>query len=79
MADFDKESWQYNMMGDYYKLMHDFWNITNNDEYWKSLVDAMEEFGAKYDEQSLGFSRKLALEFGNYMDKRYFKEKEKQT
>ena len=33
MADFDKESWQYNMMGDYYKLMHDFWNITNNDEY----------------------------------------------
>jgi len=70
-GNFTKESFPFQMMSDYYKLVKDFWETEEKKEYWVKAIERAEEFSKKYEKQSLGFSQKLALEYLNYLDKKY--------
>ena len=72
---FTEDSFPFQMMGDYYKLVKEFWETEENDDYWSKAIDRAEEFRAKYDKQSLGFSGRIALEYLNYLDKKYHNNK----
>ncbi len=68
---FTEDSFPFQMMSDYYKLVKDFWEVEANDEYWDAVIKRAEEFNSKYEKQSLGFSRKISLEYLNYLDRKY--------
>lgn len=70
-GNFTKDSFPFQMMGDYYKLVKDFWKTEEKKEYWVEAVEKAEEFSTKYEKQSLGFSRKIALEYLNFLDRKY--------
>lgn len=38
----------FKFMGDYYKLLGDFWIIESSESYWEQIKDATEELLAKY-------------------------------
>lgn len=70
-GNFTKDSIPFRMMTDFYNLVRNYWEVEENKEYWTSLVDSLEEFWKKYDKETLGFSRRIALEYGNYLEKKY--------
>ena len=51
---------EYEMFNDYWQIMKQFNIPESNDEYWKSLVSAGDEFCKKYDSQ---YARDLVLAF----------------
>ena len=68
---FTEDSFPFQMMSDFYLFVKDFWEVEAKDEYWKAVIKRAEEFNSKYEKQSLGFSRKIALEYLNYLDRKY--------
>ena len=45
---FTKNSPEWNMFRDFYKICEQFWLPEKSDAYWKSLANAGDEFVAKY-------------------------------
>lgn len=73
---FTEDSFPFQMMSDYYKLVKEFWEVEEGQEYWTKAIDRAEEFRAKYENQSLGFSGRLAMEYLNYLERKYYQDKE---
>ena len=51
---------EYEIFNDYWKIVKEYNIPEDNDEYWKSLVSAGDEFCKKYDSQ---YARDLVLAF----------------
>lgn len=65
---FPKGSEEWMMFGDLYKLMQDYWEPEDTDEYWTSLVSATKEFHNKYQTE---VSKELALAIVIAMEKKW--------
>lgn len=74
---FQSDGWERRMFADYYHLAEKFWQTDPSDKYWSKLIDEMEQFAEKYKDVSLGFSHRLALELGNYLERKYYDLKSK--
>ena len=55
---FQKGSEEWMMFGDLYKLMQDYWEPEDTDEYWLSLSAAVRDFHDKYQTE---IAKELAL------------------
>lgn len=65
---FPKGSEEWVMFGDLYKLMQDFWEPEETDEYWLSLSAAVRDFHNKYQTE---IARELALAVLNGIEKEW--------
>ena len=73
-GNFTEDSWIFRMLSDFYKLNHDYFEVENGkSNYWVEVVEKADIFAKKYQEDSLGYSDKLALEFLNYLERKYKK------
>ena len=59
---FRKDSFEYEMMREFYLLIKEFWVVREEDDYWISLIDKSDAFAKKY-EDSTEFALALALSF----------------
>lgn len=55
----EKNSKEWNMFSDYWKLLQEVWGIEESEEYWKGVRDKAEEFSSKYG--AFGISLSVAL------------------
>ena len=55
----EKNSKEWNMFSDYWKLLQEVWGIEESEEYWQGVRDKVEEFSAKYG--TFGISLSVAL------------------
>ena len=55
----EKNSKEWNMFSDYWKLLQEVWGIEESEEYWQGVRDKVEEFPAKYG--AFGISLSVAL------------------
>ena len=51
-GEFTKTSKEFELMGDFYKLVRDNYIVENTDEYFKGLLDGVGEFFKKYEVNS---------------------------
>ena len=65
---FPKGSEEWMMFGDLYKLMQEYWEPEETDEYWNSLVSAAKEFHNKYQTE---VARELVLAIVCAMEKKW--------
>lgn len=65
---FEKDSHEWHMFQDYWKLCQKFWVPENNDEYWKAIVRETDDFYEKYKDITL--SKKIALAFVDAVDEK---------
>lgn len=63
---FEKGSREWYMFTDYWTLCQKFWLPENNDEYWENLVNSINDFAQKYNNDF--FARKLALALSDYLE-----------
>ena len=57
---FEKNSQEWNMFKDYYRLCEQYWQIEQgNDEYWENFVKDIEDFHKKY--ESISLSKRIVL------------------
>lgn len=69
MNSYEKGSPEYEMMGDYFRLLKKYWDITQID--WVKLVDETDAFVNRYEKATKGFSRRLGMEFLNQLEDMY--------
>lgn len=74
---FTKDSPEFKMMGDYYNLMKEFWEVKETSEYWTALVEKSEEFIKKYETDTKGLSRRLAYAFMCQCEQIYYDSRQK--
>ena len=55
----EKNSKEWNMFSDYWKLLQDLWGVEESDDYWQDVRNRVEEFSNKYG--SFGVSLSVAL------------------
>lgn len=65
---FQKGSEEWMMFGDLYKLMQNYWEPEEADEYWTLLANATKEFHNKYQTE---ISKELALAIVSAMEKKW--------
>ena len=58
---FEKNSPEWKMFNEYWKICQKYWLPEDSDAYWQSLTDETVAFGEKYDKVSKGFSIKISL------------------
>ncbi len=73
---FGKDSIEFKMFGDYWKLCQMFWipEDADNDTYYDQARDAFLQFAEKYKGVEGEFSSQLSIAFFNYLEKRYKEE-----
>lgn len=69
---FTKDSAEFKMMGEYYNLMKEFWDVKDTSEYWTALVEKSDAFIQKYETDTKGLSRRLAYAFMCHCEKIYY-------
>lgn len=55
----EKNSKEWNMFSDYWKLLQDLWGVEESDDYWQDVRNRVEEFSNKYG--AFGVSLSVAL------------------
>ena len=65
---FQKGSEEWMMFGDLYKLMQDYWEPEETDEYWLSLSASVRDFHDKYQTE---IARELALAVMNGIEREW--------
>ena len=58
----EKNSKEWNIFSDYWKLMQEVWGIEESEEYWESVKDAVEAFAGKYGRFGVGLGAALLTE-----------------
>ena len=58
----EKNSKEWNMFSDYWKLLQEVWGIEESEEYWESVKDAVEAFAGKYGRFGVGLGAALLAE-----------------
>lgn len=67
-----KGSEEFEMFQDYWKLIQQFWNVEDNDDYWESVTLAGTMFYEKYKSE---YAKGLVLAYMDELDRK-FKERE---
>lgn len=70
-GEWDKNSYEYQFMGDFYKLCKEFYLPDGNNEYWQKLVNASCALSKKYGNTE--FVLNLVLGFVNYAETEFKK------
>ncbi len=63
----EKESKEWQMFGDYFKLCKKYWEVKDTDQYWEDLINSVNEFYNKY--KDIPLSESIALAFSETQDK----------
>ena len=77
MAEFEKESPEYKMFADYYKLTKKWYEGVKSVKEYDVFAQDLQDFIAKYKGDRCGIlTRKLAIALNNYVDELYYAYKE---
>lgn len=61
---FEKDSIEFKMFGEFWNVCQKYYVVEpDNADYWMEMTSAMIDFGEKYNKQTNGFSKLLALSF----------------
>lgn len=66
---FEKGSEEWMMFQDFWKLCQEYWNVEDNDDYWKNLIADCDCFYKKYKEISI--ARNLVYALSNSLEQSY--------
>lgn len=58
---FEKDSEEWRMFTEFWKICQQFWEPEDNDEYWDKVIDSTNEFHKKYKTNNDIFARKIVL------------------
>ena len=61
----DTKEWQ--MFGDYFKLCKHFWDIKDTGQYWEELIDATNDFYNRY--KDIPLAKAMIIAFSETQDK----------
>lgn len=73
---FNKESAEWHMFTEYWKICQQYWEVENTDEYWEGLVQEAERFFKKY--KNINLSKALIMGFLDTQEKIYKELKSKE-
>lgn len=62
-----KGTTEFEMFGDFYNMVQEFYTVEESDEYWDCLIAAVHEFEHKYGVRS--FARELAAALVNFQER----------
>jgi|GEM_PF-314001 len=68
-ANFGKDSIEWEMFGEYWKMCQKLWVVEDNNEYWDTVIKETGEFARKY--ESVSLAKELAMSLVADLDKRY--------
>ena len=58
---FEKNSKEWLMFQDFWKITQEFWDAEDTEEFWKRLINDISAFGKKYDNNDFALSLGFAL------------------
>lgn len=58
---FEKNSFEWYMFQDFWRITQEFWIVEDNEQYWKSLVQNLCVFGDKYNHNKFALALAYAL------------------
>lgn len=67
---FEKGTELHQMMNDYLRLLQQFWVVEETDTYWDEVMDAIYEFGKKYEQVDKIFAFTMALAFVDVLEEK---------
>lgn len=71
---FEKNTKEWGIFTDFWKLCQQYWEPEEGDDYWQNLINSVNDFTKKYEDEP--FARVIALAYAEYLDKK-FKERNK--
>lgn len=72
---FEKNSSEFRMFGDFWKLCQSVWNVEDDDDYWEKVVRWTGVFSKRY--ESIGLAEKLAAALLSDLEEKYRREYKK--
>lgn len=66
---FEKNTKEWNIFTDFWKLCQSHWEPEGGDDYWKNLIKDVDAFTKKYGDEP--FARTIALAYAEYLDKKF--------
>lgn len=58
---FSKDSKERQILADFYNLCQNFWLVEDNDKYWDNMINAVDDFCKKHDNNRFAMKLGLAL------------------
>lgn len=68
-ANFGKDSIEWAMFGEYWKMCQKLWVVEDNNEYWDTVIKETGDFARKY--ESVSLAKDLAMSLVADLDKKY--------
>lgn len=69
---FDKESSEWKMFADYWKLCQKYWEPEDDDDYWDDVLRSADDFIKIH---NCEFAKMLSITLINYLEKEFHKKK----